>query len=548
MSFDLEEDPSDEPLPPGPLPPATPKTVGRTLPHSLEAEEYLLSCVLLDGNDVLTRCEDMRISSGDFYDPKHGVIYACAWDIFRRGLPVSIDVVAEELKTSRQIDQVGGYGFLAQVSSRIPTTAQAGYFIDKVKELSLLREIIRSATTAVEDCYGFTGDIESFAAGVRDRMERATEESSSALRELTAKKYNPDEPIEEEKVVFRLNGIPIFTPGNISALVAPPGVGKSADIGALIAASVSTPTDEVDCLGYEGPNYEGLPLLHFDTEQSKRDYQLLLERSWRRAGVDRPPEWFHSFHLTGEEPSKCRGLVETAIRYFARKHGRLFAVIIDGWADLVVDPNDTAECFPFVARMHMFAIKTKSPIIGVLHLNPGSESKSRGHLGSQLERKAETVLQLQMDENLVTAVWASKKRGAPIRKDDGPRFQWSKDHGMHVLVPDWKERAATARAEKRAAKEAARPTAYKEVYSREEQVSFYPASNQPPESRPQIMRKAQEVTKISDRSFQRMRLDFLQCRWIEEINGQFRRTREGDDWARRKPGAQAQQPQGDIDF
>ena len=548
MSFDLVPDPSDEPLPHQPVfPPATPSTIGRSMPHSLEAEEMVLSSCMLDGHDVIPRCDDMRIRAGDFYNPKHGVIFDCIVDIFRRKIPVDAAVVAEELKSTRQLDQVGGYAFLAEVSKRMPTTAQAGYFVEKVKEMSLLREIIRSATGAVEDSYNFSGDIESFAAEVRGKMERATEESTSALRQLHAREYNPDEPVEDEQVVFRLCGTPIFTPGNISAIVAPPGVGKSADIGALIAAAVSTPSDDVDCLGYEGPNYENLPLLHFDTEQSKRDYQLLLKRSWRRAGIERPPEWFHSFHLTGEEPTKSRQMVETAINYYARRYGRLFAVIIDGWADLVIDPNDTGECFPFVARMHMYAIKTKAPIIGVLHLNPGSESKSRGHLGSQLERKSETVLQLQMDEHLVTAVWASKKRGAPIRKDDGPRFQWSDAHGMHVTVPDWQEQAVARRAEKKAAKEAARPTAFKEQYSREEQVSFYPASNEMPAPRPQIMRKAHEVTKISDRSFQRMRLDFLQCRWIEEINGQFRRTREGDDWARRKPGAQ-RSDSNDIDF
>lgn len=145
---------------------------GRTLPHSLEAEEYLLSSCLLDGQDVVSRCLEAEISPESFYDAKHGIIYHRLLDLYGRQLPISIDVVAEELKEHRQLEQIGGYAFLTQVSSRIPTTAQAGYFIEKVHEQDVLRRLIRSATGAVEDCYGFTGGIEEFYAELMGKMER----------------------------------------------------------------------------------------------------------------------------------------------------------------------------------------------------------------------------------------------------------------------------------------------------------------------------------------------------------------------------------------
>src|SRR5215204_4928150 len=126
---------SPRPLLPGPAHGA----VGRTLPHSLEAEEYLLSCCLLDGADVVSRCLEARIKAESFYDAKHGIIYERLLELYNRQAPIDISVVAEELKTARQLDQIGGYAFLTQVSSRIPTTAQAGYFIEKVREQALLR-------------------------------------------------------------------------------------------------------------------------------------------------------------------------------------------------------------------------------------------------------------------------------------------------------------------------------------------------------------------------------------------------------------------------
>jgi replicative DNA helicase len=105
-----------------------------------------------------------------------------------------VSVVAEELKTARQLDQIGGYAFLTQVSSRIPTTAQATYFIEKVREQALLREIIRSATGAVEDCYGFSGGIDEFVDQIETKIFTVTQnrvsESAKQMREPTREAMN----------------------------------------------------------------------------------------------------------------------------------------------------------------------------------------------------------------------------------------------------------------------------------------------------------------------------------------------------------------------
>ena len=168
--------------------------VGRTMPHSIEAEEYLLSCCLLDGAEVISRCLEARIRPESFYDTKHGIIFERLLDLYNRQQPIDVSVVAEELKTAKQLDAVGGYAFLTQVSSRIPTTAQAGYFIEKVREQSLLREIIRSATGAVEECYNFSGGIDEFVDQVETRLFAVTQnrvsETAKPMREPTREAMN----------------------------------------------------------------------------------------------------------------------------------------------------------------------------------------------------------------------------------------------------------------------------------------------------------------------------------------------------------------------
>lgn len=148
----------------------------RTPPHSIEAEEYLLSCCLLDGSDVVARCLEKRLAPTSFYAPANQVIFEKLVELYNSGTAIDLAVLAEELKTARLLEQIGGYAYLTQISGRIPTTAQAIYFIEKVRELSLLRELIRVATGAVEKCYDYEGGLEEFVDKVEQDIFKVTQD------------------------------------------------------------------------------------------------------------------------------------------------------------------------------------------------------------------------------------------------------------------------------------------------------------------------------------------------------------------------------------
>ncbi|HEY9156131.1 MAG TPA: replicative DNA helicase [Opitutaceae bacterium] len=151
----------------------------RTPPHSIEAEEYLLSCCLLDGNDTVARCFEGKLSVSAFYVPANRVIYEKLTELYNKGAAIDLAILAEELKTSKQLDQIGGYAYLTQISGRMPTTAQVGYFIEKVRELYLLRELIKVATQAVENCHTFTGGLEEFIDKVEQDIFKVTQDRVS---------------------------------------------------------------------------------------------------------------------------------------------------------------------------------------------------------------------------------------------------------------------------------------------------------------------------------------------------------------------------------
>ncbi len=153
--------------------------IARTIPHSAEAEEYLLSCCLIDGNDTIARCYEGKLSPEAFYSPANRRIFEKLCDLYNKGTAIDLAVVAEELKTSRQLDEIGGYAYLTQISSRIPTTAQAGYFIEKIRELHLLREVIKVASVTVENCYTYQGGLEEFIDKVEQDIFRVTQDRVS---------------------------------------------------------------------------------------------------------------------------------------------------------------------------------------------------------------------------------------------------------------------------------------------------------------------------------------------------------------------------------
>jgi hypothetical protein len=258
-------------------------------------------------------------------------------------------------------------------------------------------------------------------------------QDSEGLRLLLQKReFNPHIEPPPLRPIYTLAAIPISTPANLTTITSAIKTGKSAAIGAMAAAAMPH-RDDADLLGFSSNNPKDLALLWFDSEQSPDDFWHCVNRAIRRAGLPEPPPWLHAYCLTGLGCKRAWECVTEATKAAADMHGGIHSTLIDGFADLVADVNDPEESNSFVAELHDMAIKHDCPIIGVIHFNPGSE-KSRGHLGSQVERKAETNLALEKDADETTVIYSCKNRRAGIPKNLGPRFAFSPKAGMHVTV------------------------------------------------------------------------------------------------------------------
>jgi hypothetical protein len=258
------------------------------------------------------------------------------------------------------------------------------------------------------------------------------EAKSVDLGVLDKRRFDFDNPPKRPESIFKLGGQVIATPGNLAVVQSQVKSGKSAFLGAMIASTISQ-DPLADFLGISTAQPNGKAIVHFDTEQSRYDADQLIRRALRRGSVDRPPPWLRSYCLTDVDVSTRRVLLAAELERAAQEHGGIFAAFLDGVGDLAIDVNDPAEANGLVGELHALAIHFDCPIICVLHENPGQnrDGKTRGHLGSQLERKAESNLRLLKDKNGVTVVYSERSRNASISQANGPRFHWNDAKGMH---------------------------------------------------------------------------------------------------------------------
>jgi len=256
---------------------------------------------------------------------------------------------------------------------------------------------------------------------------------------LDARRFDLLAPPPAARSIYRVGMATIATPGNLCVIAAQAKAGKSALVGGFIAASTGS---HGDTLGIASSNPEKLALIHFDTEQSPSDHHGIVATALRRVRADTQPSWLRSYRIADVSMRERFALLEYELERAKKEHGGIHSVLLDGVADLISDPNDPAEAFAAVERLHRLAVTYDTSIVCVLHFNPGSEfNKTRGHLGSQLERKAETNLALEKADG-VTVVYTKLARHAHIEKDAGARFQWDQDAGMHLSCGTAKDEKA----------------------------------------------------------------------------------------------------------
>ena len=193
--------------------------------------------------------------------------------------------------------------------------------------------------------------------------------------------------------------IPIGTYGNFSFIQAPPKTKKTFLVSLLISVYLS---DQNNFGGDIKGHRNNKQVLHIDTEQGKWHAQRVFKRILDM-NVEDYSKFYHTFGLRTISFKQRLEFIEYCLEHKVQNTGLL---IIDGIADLVSDVNNIEESNACIQKIMEWSANYNCHIITVIHSNYGSE-KPTGHLGSFLEKKTET--QIQLEANTINKDWITVK-------------------------------------------------------------------------------------------------------------------------------------------
>lgn len=197
---------------------------------------------------------------------------------------------------------------------------------------------------------------------------------------------------EQSPAVLRVDGSVIGTLGNFSASIGKAKSKKTFNVAALTAAAMTNGT----VLHYRASFPEGKRgILYIDTEQGRPHCQQVLRRILRLAGLpeEQDPDNLVMLTLRKFPPDMRLAIVDHAIGTIPH----LGLVIIDGIRDLLYDINSPKEATDIISRFMQWTDDRQIHIHTILHQNKNDEN-ARGHIGTELNNKAETVMQIEVDK------------------------------------------------------------------------------------------------------------------------------------------------------
>ena len=263
-------------------------------------------------------------------------------------------------------------------------------------------------------------------------LDKLYEDTNSIMRTC---EINFDFPPAVPRPLITINDVTVGTPGNLMCVAGAEGSGKTNYLGGILSGAIRPVGTTIDTLGTSvRENSEGGAVLLYDTEQSESQLYKNMTYIVQRSAQSRPPVWFRAFCLVGISRNERMKLILESMDKFFYEYGSIHLVVIDGIADLLGGVNDEESSVALIEELFRLAAIYNTVIICVLHLAP-SGMKLRGHLGSEVQRKAAGILLVEKDDdNNCSVVKALKVRdGSPL---DVPmvQFGWSKEEGRHIFM------------------------------------------------------------------------------------------------------------------
>ena len=162
---------------------------GHLQPQALDIEKVVLGALMID-SDAFTVVSEM-IRPETFYDPRHQKIYGAIQALNLHEKPVDIMTVAEELKRSGELEEVGGPAYIVELSSHVASSAHIEYHGRILAQKFLARQLIQFASMIETSAFDETVDVDEL-------MQKAEGSLFELSQKNMAQEYTQIDPIVKQ--------------------------------------------------------------------------------------------------------------------------------------------------------------------------------------------------------------------------------------------------------------------------------------------------------------------------------------------------------------
>ncbi|MBI1995191.1 MAG: replicative DNA helicase [Deltaproteobacteria bacterium] len=207
-------------------------------PQNLDAESSVLGGILLENEAVNQVLELLRPE--DFYRESHRKVFRAMIELSDRSEPVDLITLSDCLKSRGELEAVGGTAYLASLADFVPTAANISHYARIVREKSILRSLISTATEIATRGYEEQGSVEEFLDSAEkvifDISEKKIKASFVAVGDMIKDTLKTVEKLYERKEM--VTGVPTgyddldkltagLQPAELIIVAGRPGMGKT---------------------------------------------------------------------------------------------------------------------------------------------------------------------------------------------------------------------------------------------------------------------------------------------------------------------------------
>lgn len=226
----------------------------RIPPQNIEAEQAVLGAIFLEPSSITVASEILEPE--DFYRNAHEKIFYYMLKLNDSGEAVDLITVTEQLQAAKQLEDIGGVSYLSELAASVPTAANIDYYAKIVAEKSLLRRLIKTATSIAQDGYAREDEVDELLTEAEKKIMEVSQRNNSGtfqdIKDVLVKTYDQIEVLHNRK--GDITGIPTgfaeldrmtagFQKNDLIIVAARPSVGKTA-FALNIAQNVATKTSE----------------------------------------------------------------------------------------------------------------------------------------------------------------------------------------------------------------------------------------------------------------------------------------------------------------